>query len=210
LKLFLSIADNRRNMNSKIWIRKTLSTGLAIAIFAAYSMVTLAGTEKIAGELFVSGKAVGGQAATVKVNGETAQSGRSIFTASTITTPDETSAIVNLGKAGKIELAPGTTMTVSFDADSISGDLSAGSVTVLSASNSVSVKTLDGKVLNLKAGESAGAQQSQTNNNGGGAGNWLLYAVIIGGAAAGIIFAATTDNNRVALGGGTTIVSTTR
>lgn len=200
-------------MNSKLWIQKALSACLVIVTIAAYSMVTLAGSEKIAGELLVNGKASGGQSASVKVNGESAQSGRSIFTASTIATPENASAVLNLGKAGTIELAPNTVMSVSFDENAISGDLSAGRVTVLNAGGNVSVKTVEGKVVNLNAGESADAAgaQTQTNTNSGGSGHGLLiFAIILGGAAAGIILAATTDNNRVSLGGGTTFVSTVR
>ena len=66
-------------MNSKIWIRKALSTCLAVATLLTYSMVTLANSERLAGEISVTGKNVDGQPSFVKVNGEPAQSGRSIF-----------------------------------------------------------------------------------------------------------------------------------
>ena len=175
-------------------------------------MAALAGTEKLAGELLVSGKASNGQVASVKVNGETAQSGRSIFTASTIATPDNASAVVNLGKAGRIELAPNTTISLSFDEKIISGNLSAGHITVLNSSESVVVTTAEGKVIKLNAGDSAdAAAQTQTaadndDDNGHGL---LIFAIILGGAAAGIILAATHSNN-ITLGGGSTVVSTTR
>lgn len=200
-------------MNSKLWIRKALSTCLVVATIATYSMVTLANTDKLAGELLVSGKAVGGQNPSVKVNGETAQSGRSIFTASTIATPDNAGATINLGKAGKIELAPNTVVSVNFNDSNISGELIIGRVTVLNSSESVSVKSPNGKIAMLNAGESVNAAQTgaqtddDNDDNGGG---FLIYAIILGGAAAAIILAATTDNNRIALGGGTTVVSTTR
>lgn len=199
-------------MNSKLWIRKTLSMCLVVATIATYSMVVLAGSEKIAGEILISGKTIDGQNPVVKVNGETVQSGRTIFTASTIATPENAGAVVNLGKAGKIELAPDTIMSLSFDEKGISGDLAAGRVTVLNASDSVNVKTTDGKIAKLNAGESASAANGKAQNdvdNGGGRG-WLIFAVILGGAAAGLILASTTDNNRIALGGGATVVSVTR
>ena len=199
-------------MNCKLWIRKALSMCLVAVITATYSMAALAGTEKLAGELLVSGKASNGQVASVKVNGETAQSGRSIFTASTIATPDNASAVVNLGKAGRIELAPNTTISLSFDEKIISGNLSAGHITVLNSSESVVVTTAEGKVIKLNAGDSAdAAAQTQTaadndDDNGHGL---LIFAIILGGAAAGIILAATHSNN-ITLGGGSTVVSTTR
>ncbi len=198
-------------MNSKIWIRKALSTCLAVAILATYSMVALAGTDKIAGELLVTGKNINGETPFVQVNGETAQSGRSIFSSNTITTPDNASAVINVGKIGKIELAPNTTFSLSFDEKGIAGNLTAGRVTVLSASNDVIVKMIDGKTVNLKVGESAtlGGRQNDDDDNDGGAA-WYIWAAIFGGAIAGIVIAATSDNNRVALGGGTTVVSPIR
>jgi hypothetical protein len=196
-------------MNSKVWIRKALSLCLTVAILATYSMVALAGTEKIAGELLVSGKNINGETPFVKVNGEVAQSGRSIFTSSTIATPQNASAVINLGKIGKIELAPNTILALSFNDKNISGDLLAGRVTVLSASDTVSVKTLDGKLLQLGIGESATTAAEDDDDDDDGAG-WWVWALVFGGAIAGIVIAATSDNNRVALGGSTTVVSPTR
>jgi hypothetical protein len=195
-------------MNSKTLIRKALSLCLIVAIYAAYSMVALAGTERIAGELLISGKN-----SSVKVNGETAQSGRSIFSASTISTPENTSAIINLGKLGKLELAPNTTANISFTDKGINGDLLSGKITVLGATNTVNIKTTEGKTVKLNAGESvtAGkADDDDDDDNKPSSGNWWIWAAIFGGAIAGIVIAATTDNNRVALGGGTSVVSTSR
>jgi hypothetical protein len=196
-------------MNSKVWFRKALSMCLVVAVYATYSMVVLASPDKIVGELTVAGKAVNGEVPVVTVNGETAQSGRAIFSSSTVATTDSSSAIVNLGRAGKIELAPNTTVTLSFDENGLNGDLLAGKVTALSADN-VSIKTPNGEVLKLKAGESAAAGQTQTQTTSGGGAAWWVYALILGGAAAGIILAATSDNNDVNLGGGTVVVSPTR
>lgn len=193
-------------MNSKTLIRKALSVCLMVAIYATYSMVILAGTERIAGELLISGKN-----SSVKVNGETAQSGRSIFSASTISTPENTSAIINLGKFGKLELAPNTTANISFTDKGINGDLLSGKVTVLATTNAVNIKTTEGKIVKLNAGESvsAGRQQDDDDDKDGGAA-WWIWAAIFGGAVAAVVIAATSDNNRIALGGGTTVVSTNR
>jgi len=172
-------------------------------------MVTLANSGKVAGELLISGD----KASFVKVNGEAAQNGRTIFSSSTIVTPNATGAIVNLGKLGKIELAPDTTLALSFSESGISGNLLAGRVTVLSASDTVSIKTLEGKTAQLNAGESAvattgKAQTDDDDSDGGGA--WIWWALILGGSAAGIILAATSDNNRISIGGNSTVVSPTR
>ena len=200
-------------MNSKVWIRKTLSMCLVVATIATYSMVALAGSERVAGELSVSGKIINGETPFVKVNGEAAQSGRSIFSSSTIATPENASATVNIGKAGKIELAPNTTLALSFDDKGISGDLLAGRVTVLNSSDTVDIKTLDGTIVKLNAGNSAVAtgkvqDDDDSDNDGGSA--VFIWAAILGGAAVGIIIAATTDNNRIAVGGNSLVISPTR
>ncbi len=212
-------------MNSKTLIQKAVSLCLMVTIYAAYSMVTLASTERIAGELLISGKN-----SSVKVNGETAQSGRSIFSASTITTPENATAIINLGKIGKIELAPNTTLNISFTEKGISGDLLKGEVTVLGATEAVTVKTSEGKTVKLNAGQSikSGApfDDDQRDSNGNCVDTdkdgklecdddevgmaWWIWAAIFGGAIAGVVIAATSDNNRIALGGGTTVVSPSR
>src|SRR5436190_13438584 len=145
-------------MNSKLWIRKALTMSLTVAIFATYSMVALAADTRTAGEIVITGNTGAG---AVTVNGEPAKSGRTIFSSSTISTPEDAGAIINLGKAGKIELAPNTTFSVTFDDKSASGDLTAGSVSVLNAIDSVSVKTLSGEV-KLNAGESASASSSSS------------------------------------------------
>ncbi len=144
-------------MNSKLWIRKALSTCLAIATVLTYSLVTMANAERVAGEILVTGKNADGRTSFVKVNGETAQSGRSIFSSSTIATPENAGAIISLGKVGKIELAPNTTLALSFSEKGMSGDLMTGRVTVLSAADGVVINTVDGKSLTLNSGNSASA-----------------------------------------------------
>ncbi len=196
-------------MDSKQLIRKTLTLCLAVAVFATYSMVALAASDKIVGELSISGKNVQGENPTVTVNGENAQNGRSIFSSSTIATSPNASAIISVAKVGKIELAPDTTIVVSFDENGFNGDLITGKITALGVSENVNVKTPDGKSVKLNAGESAVAGQTQTNTNSGG-GAWIWYALIFGGAAAAILIAATSDNNRTAVGGDTVIVSPLR
>ena len=202
-------------MNSKVWIRKALSMCLVVATMATYSMVTLANSERVVGELSVSGKTINGETPFVKLNGEAAQTGRSVFSSSMIVTPANTGATINLGKVGKIELAPNTSLALSFNEKGINGDLSTGQITVLNAADTVNIKTLDGTIVKLNAGDSAVATTGKAQNDddttdGGGRGGWVAFALILGGAAAGIIIAATSDNNRVAVNGSATVVSPTR
>jgi len=197
-------------MNSKLWIRKALTMCSMVALIATYSMVALASDGKTAGEIVVTGSSAGDISA-VTVNGEPVRSGRTIFSSSTISTPEGSGAIISMGKAGRIQLAPNTTFALSFDDAAINGDLSSGSVTVLNATHGVSVKTLSGTV-ELNTGDTASATQttkpSQTATTSGHP-NWWAYALIFGGAAVGIIWAAS-QNNDNSFGGGATVVSPTR
>ena len=201
-------------MNSKLWIKKALSMCLVVAITATCSMFALANSERIAGELTITANNAGGETPFVKVNGEVVQNGRSIFSSSTIATSENAGAVVNLGKAGTVELAPETILVLSFGEKGITGDLSAGKVTVVNSSDLVNIKTANGTLAKLNAGESvtaAGKTKGDDDTTGGGGGKGLLiFALILGGAAAGIIIAATTNNNRVSLGGSTTVISPTR
>lgn len=197
-------------MNTK-WINKVVSLCLTLVLLATYSVSVSAKTDRLAGELTISGKLTNGEVPAVLVNGETAQNGRSIFSSSTITTPAGANAIINIAKLGTIELAPNTNISVTFDETGINADLTAGKVTVLGATADVNVKTPNGQVTKLNAGESAAAGKAQDDDDdktGGTA--WWLYALIFGGAVAGVVIAATTDNNRVALGSGGTVISPIR
>lgn len=198
-------------MNTK-WINKVVSLCLTLVLLATYSVSISAKTDRLAGELTISGKLTNGEVPAVLVNGETAQNGRSIFSSSTITTPAGANAIINIAKLGTIELAPNTNISVTFDETGINADLTAGKVTVLGATADVNVKIPNGQVTKLNAGESAvagNAQDDDADNTGGGPA-WWLYAIIFGGAVAGVVIAATTDNNRVALGSGGTVISPIR
>jgi hypothetical protein len=193
-------------MNRKEWKSKALSMCLIVATIATYSMVALAGAEKVTGELLVSGNGTG----EVTVNGEVAKSGRTIFSSNSIVTSEKYSAIVNLGNVGAVELAPNSNLVLSFSRSGISGELTSGSVRVIRSENFVNIKLSGGEVVRLSAGESAGNSKAQDDDDSSGGGAWLIWALVFGGAAAGIILAATTNNNNVQLGGGTTVVSPSR
>jgi hypothetical protein len=199
-------------MNSKLWIRKALSLCLSVAILATYSMVALAGPGKVAGELTVSGKDINGEAPFVLVNGEAARSGRSIFSSSTITTPEGAGAVVNLGKLGRLDLAPSTALTLTFDETGVAADLTSGVVSVFGTTDKVSVKTLDGKTVQLAAGQSlaaSGKLQDDDDDDDNGGGAWLIWAGVFGGAAAVILWTALSDGD-LDINGGGTVISPTR
>lgn len=184
----------RRNMIRQLWIRKTLTACVFAALFTTTSMVSLANSGRIAAELTVSGKNVNGESPFVMVNGETAKSGRSIFPSSTIVTPDETSAVISMGKAGQIELGPNSSLNLTFDEKTVNGELNAGRLTVLGSLGTVSIRTTDGNTTILKAGEEILASgKAQTTRRA--AAYWWIWLVVAAGAAAVILVAASQSNN---------------
>jgi len=195
-------------MTSYLLLKKAITFGMTLVLVAAYSFVVLADSGKAVGELVVSG---GSSSAFVTVNGESAKNGRTVFSSSTLTTPAEFGAVLNLGKAGKIELAPNSTFVLTFDDSSISGELTSGSVTVLNAQHDVQVKTLADTV-SLNAGETAAANSAapakQTKSGGAGAVKPWVWVAIFGGAVAAVVLATRDDGGT--LTGATVVVSPTR
>jgi len=172
-------------------------------------MVALASDGRAAGEITVTGSS--SDISAVRVNGEAVRSGRTIFSSSTIATSQDAGAILNLGKAGRIELAPNTTFALTFDNSAISGSLWTGNVTVLNAVKSVDVTTATGDVVKLGAGETASATSGSADPTTAthSHNNWWPFALIFGGAIGGIIWAAS-RNNENHFGGGAVVVSGTR
>ena len=181
-------------MIRQLWIRKTLTACVFAALFTTTSMVALANSGRIAAELTVSGKNVNGESPVVLVNGEPAKSGRSIFPSSTITTPDDTSAVISMGKVGQIELGPNSSLNLTFDDKSVDGELNAGRLTVLGSLGTVSIKTVDGKTTTLKAGEEIQASgKAQTKSSGGS--NYWIWALVAAGAVAVVLIAVSQGGN---------------
>lgn len=85
----------------------------------------------------------------VTVNGASAISGATVFSDSTVTTAKGSSAVVSLGKLGRVEVMPESKMKLGFDNSSITvAMLDAGRVRVSSSSGiSATVETKDGKVV---------------------------------------------------------------
>ena len=185
-------------MNSKLWVRKALSSGLLVAMLATYSMVALASDTRAAGELLVAG----GENAVVSVDGTAAETGRTIFSGSTFSNSDNASATLNLGSAGSVRLAPNSTAVVTFDAKSISAKLSSGALTVINAASPVAV---NGKA--VASGATAKAADDDDDKDRGAA--WWVFALVLGGATAALIGIVASDND-FQVGGSGTVVSPTR
>lgn len=124
-------------MSKRSFLRSITAASLAVAVFVTSSMMTFAAPGKsVMGELIVSG------GAEVSVNGEAANTGRTVFSSNTITTPANASAIVNLGKLGQIELAPNSSINLNFSEEAISGTLLNGRVKVSGANEiAANIKT---------------------------------------------------------------------
>jgi hypothetical protein len=183
-----------RCMSISQWVKISTATIVATAVLATSSMAALTGPA-LSGELTVGGGNAEGK--TVLVNGEPATTGRTVIGSSTIVTPENVTATINFGKAGKIQLAPGTTFTIGSSLESLQGDLTAGDITVLNAANVVNVKTLTGDTVEINAGETASAASSaaQTNKQGGiGPKTW--YAIIAVASVAALIAIALHDSHR--------------
>jgi hypothetical protein len=129
-------------MISKTWSRKTVAAFLSVAVLSVYSMIALASPEaKVpSGELSVTGQ--------VTVNGQKAISGGTLFSDSVIVTSDNSSATVNISKLGRVQLAPNSTLTLSFNDKALTGQLDSGIASVATlAGISVNLTTKDGVVV---------------------------------------------------------------
>jgi len=109
-------------MLGKYFIRKSLTMLTAIAVWSAFSMSVIAAPNDTMGEITVNGQ--------VSVNGQSVVSNSTVTSGSTITTGTNSSAIINLGKNGRVEVLSDTSLTLKFNDNSIIGMLSAGKTRV--------------------------------------------------------------------------------
>ncbi|MBA2526347.1 MAG: FecR domain-containing protein [Pyrinomonadaceae bacterium] len=129
-------------MISKTWSRKTIAAFLSVAVLSVYSMIALASPEaKVpSGELSISGQ--------VTVNGQSVISGGTMFSDSAIVTSENSSATVNISKLGRVQLAPNSSLTLSFTDKAITGQLDSGIASISTqAGISVNLTTKDGAVV---------------------------------------------------------------
>ena len=127
-------------MINKTWSRKFVATFVAAAVLSVYSMFTLAAPGARSGELSVSGD--------VTVNGQKVITGGTIFSDSVVLTAKDSSAVVSLGKLGRIELLANTSVRLSFADNSIMGLVDSGRARVSTpAGVSVNLTTKDGSVM---------------------------------------------------------------
>lgn len=186
-----------KSINSKRFAVCTTTFGLLFALIVSCSYVSLANANKPVGEILISGSSVV-DGKSVTVNGEEAKTGRTIFDSSVISTPAGQSAIVNLGKAGKIQIAPGSSVTIDVAGEAVSGSLSSGSLTVLGSVVPVNVRTAGGDMVRVAAGESVTSSSTAASakaQTGPGGVDWWIWAAIIAGAATAVVLIVTLDDD---------------
>lgn len=123
-------------MNTKSWSRTLVTLSLILAIFRTFSLVGLAAPQTTA-SISVIGQ--------VTVNGTHTTSGTTIFSDSTVTTEKSSSAVVSLGKLGRVEVLPQSTARLSFNNAGITCVLEVGRVRVSTSSGfNATVNTKDG------------------------------------------------------------------
>ncbi len=113
-------------MYGKKLIHKSLTFLTAVAVWSAFSMSAIAAPGNTMGEITVNGQ--------VSVNGQSVVSNSTIVSGSTITTGTNSSAIINLGKNGRVEVFSDATVSLKFTDNSILGMLSSGKVQVSNSS----------------------------------------------------------------------------
>lgn len=117
-------------MFGKNRIKKYIALFTAVAVWSVTSMVAFAAPKDVSGEITVTGQ--------VTVNGQSAVSDSTIVSGSVITTGADSSAVISLGKLGRIELLADSNFTLRFTDNSITGVLSQGKARI---SNSVGIAT---------------------------------------------------------------------
>jgi hypothetical protein len=112
-------------MLGKNSIRKLFTTFTAVAVLCVYSSFALAATNDLTGEITVTGQ--------VSVNGQTAVTNSTIISGSTIVTGPDSSAVISLGKNGRVEVLADSNLVLNFSDNSIVGILSSGKTRVANA-----------------------------------------------------------------------------
>lgn len=120
--------------------RNLITSFTAIAVLCVYSSVTLAAPNSLTGEITVVGQ--------VSVNGQSAVSNSTIISGSTITTGSGSSAVVSLGKTGRVEILADSQIVLNFSDNSIVGILGSGKARVSNAAGvAATITTRDATVI---------------------------------------------------------------
>lgn len=136
---------------------KTIATVFFSAV-SVFSMLTLCSInafsqmEQTTAQLNVTGKTMeGGATPFITVNGQNSLNDSRLMSPAAVTVPAETTAVINLGNAGQIELSPGTVANITFNGNAVVVSLTGGRLRATSPANAdFKVETADGIILNDK------------------------------------------------------------
>jgi len=103
-------------------VRKFVTLGTLTAVWCVFSMVALAVPTDTSGVITVTGQ--------VTVNGQTAVSNSTIMSGATVTTANGSSAVVSLGKLGRVEVQENSSLTLRFSDNNVIAMLDTGIVHV--------------------------------------------------------------------------------
>jgi len=117
-------------MLGKNILRKSFTTATMVAVWCVYSMVAFALPKDVSGEITVTG--------SVTVNGQPAVSNSTVLSGAIITAAKGSSAVVSLGKLGRVEIQEESTVTLRFSDSGIVASVDAGRIRV---ANSAGVAT---------------------------------------------------------------------
>jgi hypothetical protein len=120
-------------MVGKNIVRKTVTSVTLVAVWCVYSMVAFALPKDVSGEITVTGQ--------VTVNGQPAVSNSTILSGAVINTAQGSSAVVSLGKLGRVEVQEATTVTLRFSDTGIVAMVDTGRVRVSSSAGVASTVT---------------------------------------------------------------------
>ena len=127
-------------MLGKNCFQKITTSITAVAVLCVYSMVGLAASKDVTGEITVTGQ--------VTVNGQSAVSNTTIVSGSTVVTGPDSSAVISLGKTGRIEVLADSNIVLNFTDTSIVGILDSGKARVANAAGvSTTITTKDTTVI---------------------------------------------------------------
>ena len=120
--------------------KKIITSFTALSILTVYSMVALAVPKDVMAEITVSGQ--------VTVNGQTAVSNSTIVSGSSIVTGANSSAVISLGKTGRVEVLADSNLVLNFSASGIVGILTSGKARVSNAPGvAATITTKDATVI---------------------------------------------------------------
>src|SRR5688572_4017743 len=127
-------------MLGKNILRKSVCSLAAIAVLCVYSSWAIALPNTLTGEITVTGQ--------VTVNGQTAVSNSTIVSGSTIVTGANSSAVISLGKTGRVEVLADSNLVLNFSATGIVGVLTSGKARVSNAPGvAATITTKDATVI---------------------------------------------------------------